>query len=77
MTMKRTEKASHRDILESVSSLTGTVPVEFSGPRRAGRSKMTEAEYRDLKMGRGHRDAETAREIKGSKVRYRWSERAW
>lgn len=76
MTMKRTEKATHQDVLANVSR-NGKVNAEFASPKLIAEHglRMTPADYREHRMGRGTRDAETAREIKVSHSRFRKTER--
>lgn len=71
MTMKRAEKATHQETLANVSR-NGKVNAEFASPKLIAEHglRMTPADYREHRMGRGTRDAETAKEIKASHTRY-------
>ena len=57
MTMTRTTKNLHTEILSTRSDFTGQVTAEFASPReiakRGGRVRMTAAEYIAFRMGRG------------------------
>jgi hypothetical protein len=70
MTMKRSEKAGHAEIIkDALASKIGQTVVEFSSPReiakRGGRTRMRVAEYIAFKMHRGS---------KGETVREDWAE---
>jgi hypothetical protein len=73
MTMTRTEKATHQDIITNVGH--GFVAMEFASPteirRRGGRRKMTRGEYIVFLMGRGFRPRSMARDFYDSGRRYR------
>jgi len=73
MTMTRTEKATHQEILAN-EGLAG-VAAEFASPteirRRGGRRKMRRSEYIVFRMRRGFRDAELAWELYNTARRYR------
>lgn len=73
MTMIRTEKATHQDLIDTArNSKTGNVPgITFQSPteimKRNGRKSMTVAEYIKFRMVRGARVE--------SSVRSDWAEK--
>ncbi len=68
MSKRRTEKTEHQERINIArSSKLGHTGIEISSPReiaKRGRRAMTGQDYRELKMGRGSRQADVARELK-------------
>lgn len=74
MTMTRTEKASHQDMILGADT-ADLVDAIFASPtlirQRGGRRRMTRSEYIVHRMSRGFQNADMARDLYDSARRYR------
>jgi hypothetical protein len=72
MTMKRGTKAQHQEAIDTArTSRTRRTGVQIESPieiAKRGRTNMTESDYRELRMGRGSRQEDVARDFKGTRT---------
>lgn len=71
MTMTRSEKSKHLEVLSGRRTVQLAHPRLRAAAKAEGRSmNLTPAEYRELRMGRGQKTTEMAREQFARKSRY-------